>query len=114
MRTPACYATGKAATTCQAHSSIWTKIKLKKTSIIMKTSLLYHLKQISWQSMLNEVLGLESSLLKYQGWNISKSTNNTKIQFFGKNEMKFKNLSPGNHENPFALSFKANFLTIQA
>ena len=33
---------------------------------------------------------------------------------FGKNKMKFKNLSPGNHENPFALSFKANFMTIHA
>ena len=47
VQTPACYATGKAATTCKAHSSIETN-------------------------------------------------------------MKFKNLFPENHENPFALSFKAH------
>ena len=29
-------------------------------------------------------------------------------------EMKFKNPSSENHENPFALSFKANFMTIHA
>ena len=28
--------------------------------------------------------------------------------------MKFKNPSPENHENPFALSFKANFMKIHA
>ena len=32
----------------------------------------------------------------------------------GKSKMKFKNLSLGNHENLFALSFKANFMTIHA
>ena len=29
-------------------------------------------------------------------------------------EMKLKNQSPENYENPFALSFKANFMTIHA
>ena len=32
----------------------------------------------------------------------------------GKNKMKFKNSSPENNENPFALSFKVNFMTIHA
>ena len=53
VQTPACYATGKAATTHKAHSSIGTKEKLK-------------------------------------------------------------NLFPENHENPFALSFKAHCMTIHA
>ena len=49
-----------------------------------------------------EVLGLQSSLLCNQGWNISKSTNT------------LRPLSPENRESPFALSIKAFFMTIYA
>ena len=35
-------------------------------------------------------------------------------QISGKNKMKFKTLSPKNHYNPFATSFKANFMSIHA
>ena len=78
----------------------------------MKTSLLYHLKQIHNNLCINEeVLGLASSLLKYQGWNISLSPQTTLKSNFWK-KMKFKNLSPENHEYPFVLSFKANLMAI--
>ena len=43
---------------------------------------------------------------------LSPQTNYDPIS--GKNKIKFKNQAPDNHENPFALSFKANFMTIQA
>ena len=38
-----------------------------------------------------------------------KMSTKTLRSIFWKNKMKFKNLFPGNHENPFASSFKANF-----
>ena len=44
---------------------------------------------------------------KVSGWNFSKSTK-TLDPISGKNKMKLKNLSPGNHENPFVSSLKAN------
>ena len=34
--------------------------------------------------------------------------------FMHRNKNKIKNPSPDNHENPFALSFKANFIAIHA
>ena len=46
---------------------------------IMETFLIYHLKQTSWNPCMNEeVLGLQRSLLRSQGWNFSKSTSRLK------------------------------------
>ena len=38
----------------------------------------------------------------------------TNIQFLEKVKWNFKNLFPGNHENLFALSFKADFISFYA
>ena len=52
--------------------------------IIMKTPLHYHLKQLHDNPCINEVWRIASSLLKYQGWNFSKSTNTLISNFWKK------------------------------
>ena len=88
MQTPACYATGKAATSYMLSSFKHRKQKWNSKIhllIIMKTSFLYHLKQTSWQSMHKwRSFTTPSSLLRYQGWNFSKSTSTIRFNFWKK------------------------------
>ena len=46
---------------------------------IMKTPLLQHLKQIYNNLCINEDLGLQTSLIRLQGWNFSQVHEHTKI-----------------------------------
>ena len=43
-----------------------------------------------------------------------ESSDYTLSSFKHRNKNKIQNQTPDNHENPFALSFKANFMTIHA
>ena len=78
----------------------------------MKTPLLHQLKQINNNPCINEDLGFQSP--KVSGLKLFEVHEHTKIQFLEKVKWNFKNLSPGNQWNPFALSFKANFMTFHA
>ena len=100
-------------------SNFWKKIKwnLKIYPLgINKNLLIYHLKQTSWQSMnkWRSFRTSQSSLLCLSGLNFFQVHKHTNIQFLEKVNWNFENLSPGNHENLFALSFKADFISFHA
>ena len=50
----------------------------------MKTPLPHHLKQNHNNPCINEDFGLQSSLLRYQGGNFSKSSNTLRFNFWKK------------------------------
>ena len=80
---------------------------------IMKILLFYHWKPAWWQSM-HKWRSFRTSNFTLMLPGLKFFHKHTKIQFLEKNKMKFKNVSPGNHENPIASSYKANFMTIHA
>ena len=107
MQTPACYATGKTATTRKAHSSIGTKMKFKNYFLrIIKITLLYHLKQTSWQSMNKWSFRTSKFTLMPSGLNFYKSTNTLKSDFSRTKKEKIRKHFLGKNGNSLFFNLK--------